>query len=54
MREFLLGVVLGLLISGAMRGLPNSTDALYRKAIEQCERSIPRDKHCVITGIEAK
>ena len=35
-----------------MNGCLPSTDAYkYRKAIQECEKSLPRDEHCVVIGV---
>jgi hypothetical protein len=44
----LLGVVVILLVIGASSTSPTN---LYRKAIENCEKDLPRNKHCKVIGV---
>lgn len=45
------GFVLGLVVSVLISSLPMSNSSLYKKAIEECEKSLPRDKHCKVIGV---
>ncbi len=31
--------------------LPFTTTSIYNKAIKECEKQLPRDKHCKIIGV---
>lgn len=49
------GVVIGFVLCAAVASLPGSKINIYDRAKEQCERSLPRDQHCVIVAVpEAK
>lgn len=47
-----MGLIIGaLLVFGIEGTLPNSSVNLYQKAIEECEKDLPRNQHCVIIGV---
>lgn len=49
---FIMGLIIGaLLVFGIEGTLPNSSVNLYQKAIEECEKDLPRNQHCVIIGV---
>lgn len=46
-----LGFLLGIILCGVLVNLPNSALKKYEKAIEECEKSLPRDQHCKVIGV---
>jgi hypothetical protein len=46
--SLMLGFIFGMMI---VAGLP---DNQIKKVIEECERDLPRNQHCVITGVVEK
>ncbi len=52
LKSLLLGGVIGFLLSVAMSHLPFAYAAKYRAAIEECEKSLPRDQHCIVVGVK--
>ena len=44
-------IVLGFMIFSILNSLPFSDASKYRDAIQHCEKSLPRDQHCVVLGI---
>lgn len=49
---FCFGILVGLFIAAFLNVMPFSDAAKYRSAIEECEKSIPRDQHCRIIGVK--
>lgn len=45
------GFVLGLLVSILLYIVPAAGLSKYKKAIEECEKSLPRDQHCKVIGV---
>ena len=50
-RFVILAFFMGIVVSGAILNLPNSPINKYEDAIKECEKSLPRDKHCKIIGV---
>ena len=48
---FLCGIIAGWFIASIINVLPFSYAGMYRSAIAECEKSIPRDKHCKVIGV---
>lgn len=52
MNQFLTGVLIGAAaIQVVFTATPGGKLDLYNKAIEKCEKSLPRDQKCEITAI---
>lgn len=51
MPSFNFGFFVGFIIPVIIVSLPSSDVSLYRKAIEECERTLPRDQHCRVVGV---
>lgn len=51
MDKFILGVIVGCLLMVALSCLPGSKINLYDKAIEKCEKELPRNQKCKIIGV---
>ena len=52
MKEFLAGILVGIIIAAALSELgPTSYYNVVTNAKESCEKSLPRDEHCVIVAI---
>ena len=45
------GFMLGIVFCIGLSSLPDSGIEKYKKAIEECEKSLPRDKHCKVIGV---
>jgi hypothetical protein len=45
------GVFVGLFIAVLVNTLPFADSEKYRRAIKECERSLPRDQHCTVVGV---
>lgn len=45
------GFVLGLLVAILLSSVPSSGLQQYKKALEECEKSLPRDQHCKVIGV---
>lgn len=54
MKDWTYGIVCGWLLAIAVNSLPFADAAIYRKTLGECEKSLPRDKHCIVIGVEAK
>jgi hypothetical protein len=51
----MLGIVFGMMIGAGLRTIsPHSAENRIEKVIEQCEKDLPRNQHCTITGIVEK
>lgn len=51
MNDFSLGFILATVVIGVVANLPFSTVTKYNTAIKECEKSLPRDKHCKVIGV---
>jgi len=51
MKDFWWGIFLGLVISVWCLNHPWSDNTKYRKAIQECERTLPRDQNCKVIGV---
>ena len=47
----ILSFLMGIVVSGAMVNLPSSPYTKYHDAIKECEKALPRDKHCKIIEV---
>lgn len=50
-RDAFWGFVLGVIACIWMSAAPWSDTTKYRDAIKECEKSLPRDKHCKVVGV---
>jgi hypothetical protein len=49
---FLCGVVIGVVsLVGLLKLIPTSGHSQYAKAIQECEATLPRDRHCLVVGV---
>jgi hypothetical protein len=48
------GILMGFLIGAMLNTLPFSDAERYRRAIKECEKTLPRDQHCVVIGVPGK
>lgn len=44
-------IVLGFMIFSILSTMPWADAEKYRQAIQHCEKSLPRDQHCVVIGV---
>lgn len=51
MNDFSLGFVLATVVIGVIANLPFSNVTKYDNAIKECEKILPRDKHCKVIGV---
>ncbi len=52
MDKFLFGICVGIVIMIALlENMPGSLVKKANEAIQECEKSLPRDQHCKITAI---
>ena len=51
MNDFSIGFLVAILIIGIIVNLPISNVSKYNNAIEECEKSLPRDQHCKVIGV---
>lgn len=52
MTNAILGFWFGMLLSAAIAGIfPGKSFEDMQKAIKDCEKSLPRDVHCVVTAV---
>ena len=51
MNDFSIGFVVAILIIGVIANLPFSNVTKYNDAIKECEKSLPRDKHCKVIRV---
>jgi hypothetical protein len=45
------GVVVGFFIAALLNTLPFADAEQYRRAIKECERTLPRDQNCRVIGV---
>ena len=50
-RDIFWGIFLGYVFAIWMMHSPWSDLTQYKNAIKSCEKSLPRDQHCVVIGI---
>jgi hypothetical protein len=50
-RDFFWAAFLGFIVAVWLVNSPWSDNAKYREAIKECEKSLPRDKHCKVIGV---
>jgi len=46
-----IGICIGWIIACVLNLMPFSDAAIYRKVMNECEKSLPRDQQCVIIGV---
>ena len=51
MKDFWSGIVFGFVIAVWAFNSPWSDNMKYRNAIQECEKSLPRDQHCKVIGV---
>lgn len=44
-------IVLGFMIFSILNSMPFADATKYRDAVQECEKSLPRDQHCVVIGV---
>ena len=44
-------VLLGFFIYAILNTMPFADAEKYRRAKEQCEKTLPRDQHCKVVGV---
>jgi hypothetical protein len=50
--SFLTGIVIGVITTGLYTGIAyDPTLNLVKKAVADCEKSLPRDQHCYIIAV---
>jgi len=50
--SFKIGIVLGVLAGLTLFAMLSYSDRVkYTMAIQECEKSLPRDKHCKVIGV---
>lgn len=50
-KDHFYSILLGFFISAILNTMPFADAEKYRQAIEQCEKSLPRDQNCVVIGV---
>ena len=45
------GILFGFMIFSILNRMPFSDAYKYRAAIQECEKSLPRDQHCRVVGV---
>ena len=50
-KDVWLGICIGWIVTCILNTMPFSDAAIYRKALNECEKSLPRDQQCVIIGV---
>jgi hypothetical protein len=51
MKAIFVGILIGFVIAGILNSLPIADAYKHRAAIAECEKSLPRDKHCKVIGV---
>jgi len=51
MKDFWWGIAFGFMMAIFVANSPWGDVYKYRKAIEECERTLPRDQHCKVIGV---
>lgn len=54
MNEFTIGWLLGFFVCGFLFSLPFTDNYKAQKAKQECEKTLPRNQHCVISAIPEK
>lgn len=50
-RDTVWGFFIGVLFAAWMMHAPWGDTSKYRNAIKECEKTLPRNQHCVVTGV---
>ena len=50
-KDFFAGALISFVIMLWLMASPRSDTTKYRKAIKECEQTLPRDKHCKVIGV---
>ena len=50
-RDIFWGIVMGVIACVWLNAAPWTDASKYREAIKHCEKSLPRDQHCVVVGV---
>lgn len=45
------GFIFGIIAMVVVNTFPFTDSAKYRDAIKQCEKTLPRNEHCVVVGL---
>ena len=48
---FIFGCIFGVIIMVLVNTFPFTDSAKYRDAIRECEKTLPRNEHCVVVGL---
>jgi len=51
--SFFFGILVGLLFAVFLSSLQGSWMQLAKDAVQQCEKSLPRDQHCKVIAVPA-
>jgi hypothetical protein len=51
MRTYVEGAIIGFMLALWLANAPWSDAMAYRKALRECERTLPRDQHCIVIGV---
>ena len=49
--KFATAFAFGFVVAAFLFTLPVSDSTKYRTAIKECEKSLPRDQHCIVIGV---
>lgn len=49
--SFIAGGLIGITLMLLIQSCSFTDTAKYREAIHECEKSLPRDQHCVVVGL---
>lgn len=53
MNRFFIGLILGIMVCACVVGLTKNPTKHYNELLENCEKRLPRDQHCVIIAVPA-
>ena len=45
------GFFSGLFVAALLNTMPFADAEQYRRAIKECEKTLPRDQHCTVVGV---
>jgi hypothetical protein len=51
MQREVFGFIIGVMFTGWLNASPWSDSTAYKKAIEECEKTLPRNEHCVVVAV---
>jgi len=53
-RDTAYAILLGFLLGAILNTMPWADAEQYRRAKQECEKTLPRNQHCIVVGVPSK